>query len=184
MNAPAKRCHQRDVHRGFSYWHDMVRRTEAVTRDKNSSYGNASVCEEWSDFESFSAWFVEQPKQHGWVLDKDLLSSGAKIYSSETCCFIPREINQMLVCNRRDSGGFPGVYRRGSKFVARVKARNRRIHVGTYGTQEEALSNYLSVKTELLSTEAENYRFILDPKAYQALKKYDFKKTLESQHDL
>lgn len=181
MNAAIKRCHQRDVHRGFSYWHDMIRRTSAVDRVKNSSYANTTVCDEWSDFESFSEWFVGQPKLPGWVLDKDLLSSGGKIYSPETCCFIPREINQMLVCNRRDSGGFPGVYRRGSKFVARVRARNKRIHVGTYGAPEEALADYLSVKAELLSAEADAYRHSLDPRAYQALKSYDFKRTLEIQ---
>jgi len=174
-----KRCHQRDVHRGFSYWHDMKRRTSATDRKKNLAYSSASVCEEWSDFEAFSAWFVNQPKMTGWVLDKDLLSGGVKIYSPATCCFIPREVNQMLVCNRSDSGGYPGVYRRGSQFVARVKARNKRIHVGTYATQDQALEAYLAAKSDLLSIHADAYEEVLDPRAYRAMKNYDFRAALE-----
>lgn len=182
MTSAHRRCHQRDVHRGFSYWHDMIRRTTATTRIKNAAYENASVCEEWSDFESFSSWFVLQPRMQGWVLDKDLLSGVEKIYSPATCCFIPREINQMLVCNRSDSGGYPGVYRRGTKFVARVKARNKRIHVGTYETQEQALDAYLSVKSDLLSVHADAYEEVLDPRAYLAMKNFDFRKSLEKSH--
>lgn len=179
LNGTIKRRHQRDVHLGFGYWHDMRRRTSATDRLKNESYADAVICAEWSTFEEFSKWFVIQPRQDGWVLDKDLLSEGQKVYSPDTCCFLPREINQMLVCSRRDSGGFPGVYARGNRFLARVRARNQRIHVGSYSTQKEALSAYLQAKSEILAREAESYRSSLDPRAYAALKSHDFRKQLE-----
>lgn len=178
-NPAAKRIHQRDVNRGFSYWHDMMRRTSGSSRIKSAAYEAVYVCNEWKDFERFADWFVQQPRLEGWVLDKDLLSpSQAKAYSPETCCFLPRELNQMLVSSRKDSNGMPGVCFSKGKYAARVKVRNRRLHIGTFSTAEDALSAYLDAKARFLAIEAEAYKGDLRPDAYEALKAYDFRSAL------
>ena len=70
-----------------------------VTRvDGNPSYRNVELCEEWRDIDVFAEWFKEQDRlgffQKGWHIDKDLLSpKGKKIYSPETCVFLPPELN-------------------------------------------------------------------------------------------
>lgn len=175
----AKRIHQRDVHRGFSYWHDMIRRTSNSYRIKSATYEDVSVCDEWMEFERFSEWFVQQPRLEGWVLDKDLLSPcQAKVYSPGTCCFLPRELNQMLVSRRKDSNGMPGVCFAKGKYAARVKVRNRRIHIGTFSSAEDALGAYLDAKSRFLSIEADSYKHTLHPDAYAALKGYDFRAAL------
>lgn len=179
-NPAAKRIHQRDVDRGFSYWHDMLRRTSSYNRIKSAAYEAIYVCDEWKDFERFADWFVRQPRLEGWVLDKDLLSPCQdKAYSPETCCFLPRALNQMLVSSRKDSNGMPGVYFSKGKYAARVKARNRRFHIGTFSTAEDALGAYLDTKARLLAAEAEAYKNYLHPDAYAALKAYDFRAALE-----
>lgn len=48
-----------------------------------------SVCEEWLTFSNFKRW-MEQQDYEGKALDKDLLVSQNKTYSSETCVFVPR----------------------------------------------------------------------------------------------
>ncbi|MDP9528552.1 hypothetical protein [Pseudomonas protegens] len=179
-NVAAKRIHQRDVSRGFSYWHDMMRRTSGSNRTKSAAYEAVYVCDEWKDFERFAEWFVQQPRLEGWVLDKDLLSPcHAKVYSPGTCCFLPRELNQMLVSSRKDSNGMPGVCFSKGKYAARVKVRNRRLHIGTFSTAEDALCAYFAAKTGFLSIEADAYKGDLHPDAYAALKGYNFRAALD-----
>ena len=40
-------------------------------------------------------------------LDKDILVKGNKVYSPETCCFVPQEINSLLVTSVRSRGDQP-----------------------------------------------------------------------------
>lgn len=60
------------------------------------SYVGVSICHNWYDFEKFKSDIQELPNHDRpyWELDKDLLSpKGIKIYSKDTCCFLPRELN-------------------------------------------------------------------------------------------
>lgn len=56
------------------------------------NYKDVTIHEDWLCFNNFlkfyDRWFRE-----GFVLDKDLLSNGKKIYSEDTCCFIPAVLN-------------------------------------------------------------------------------------------
>jgi len=75
-------------------WVRMIRRCY----DKQScysTYSNCSVCEDWLIFTNFASWYKEHYRE-GWQLDKDILSNGEKIYSPETCCFVPIEINSIF----------------------------------------------------------------------------------------
>ena len=64
------------------------------------SYKNVTVAEEWHDFSNFNKWCLKQGVRayiKDLALDKDLLSGGQKIYSPETCTFLPISINSLLV---------------------------------------------------------------------------------------
>lgn len=59
----------------------------------------SSLCTEWQDFEGHYTWYrdnyygLEQEKT---VIDKDLRGNGKRIYSPETCCFLPKSLNDLI----------------------------------------------------------------------------------------
>lgn len=98
----AKRCYGADYRKGsenkrVSYlrWSAMMHRCYHNNDERDSSYSGCSVCEEWHDYENFRKWFSENYVE-GYCLDKDLIKKGNKIYSPDTCCFLPPRINIMF----------------------------------------------------------------------------------------
>ena len=83
------------------YWKNMMKRCYCNKSLKTSpTYKNCTVCEEWHCFANFEKWFDENyyeiPNERV-CLDKDILVKGNKIYSPETCCFVPKRINILFV---------------------------------------------------------------------------------------
>ena len=62
---------------------------------KNDCYKICHVADEWLDFTTFKNDIREMVgfNRDGWHLDKDILKKGNNVYSKETCCFVPKEIN-------------------------------------------------------------------------------------------
>lgn len=65
------------------------------------------VCEKWQTFAGFLLDVVNLPGytgeallSGGMVLDKDIRSSGAILYSDETCCFVSKETSNKLKPNQ------------------------------------------------------------------------------------
>lgn len=73
----------------FDAWRSMMSR---CYNNVPEIYKDVTVCDEWHNFINFAIWHKENYVQ-GWYLDKDLFRSGDKIYSKDTCCYIPNEIN-------------------------------------------------------------------------------------------
>lgn len=80
----------------YKVWNGMLRRSyDTAFKQKQSTYLECSVADEWLVFSNFHKWMIEQPYEcmH---LDKDILVQGNKVYSKETCCFVPQFINGLL----------------------------------------------------------------------------------------
>lgn len=82
----------------FKRWHGMLTRCYSKGGEGLHYYKDVTVCEEWLDFENFASWMKEQPYAYedGFVLDKDLTVLGSRVYSPETCCFVPTQVNCIL----------------------------------------------------------------------------------------
>lgn len=81
----------------YRKWMAMMKRTNPKNPIKN--YENVRVCEDWFNFQNFAKWFDENYvncETEEFELDKDLFSNNDKIYSPETCCFLPSCINSFL----------------------------------------------------------------------------------------
>lgn len=82
-------------------WSTMFKRCYSENwLKKYPSYEGCFVCDEWFLFSNFKNW-CEKFNYSGLQLDKDLLGDG-KLYSPDTCCFLPQEINKFLT--NRGSG--------------------------------------------------------------------------------
>lgn len=78
-------------------WKEILRRCYSEDYHlRNPSYKDCCVCKDWLVFSKFLEWFRENYVE-GYHLDKDILSKNNKIYSMETCCFIPQALNKLLV---------------------------------------------------------------------------------------
>ncbi len=64
------------------------------------------VCDEWLSFSKFKTW-MEQQHWEGMELDKDVLSEAHPIYSPESCCFLPHNLNCLLKDNPSYSDVYP-----------------------------------------------------------------------------
>lgn len=119
-------------------------------KTKNSTYKECTVGERRHNFQNFAKWFDENynfKTMNKWHLDKDILVKGNKVYSPETCCFVPAEINSLFI--KRDScrGYLPiGVRKSGKVFQARLNKTNISEHLGTFKTPEEAFEAYKTAK--------------------------------------
>lgn len=80
----------------YKKWRQMLHRCYDLTEAyKRPTYDNCFVCEEWLTFSNFKKWF-DKHYVEGWHLDKDVIVKNNKIYSPLTCCFVPREINNLF----------------------------------------------------------------------------------------
>ncbi|WP_321326805.1 hypothetical protein [Thiomicrorhabdus sp.] len=76
----------------YKKWAAMLSR--CYGKEMKNAYIDVTVCKEWRNYQNFAKWFHEESNyQDGWQLDKDILSRGQRIYSPNTCLFVPKGVN-------------------------------------------------------------------------------------------
>lgn len=155
----------------YQTWQSMLERGYSKKyKLKKPTYKDVTVCEEWHNFQNFAQWFEDNYKE-GFELDKDILVKGNKIYSPETCCFVPQVINIIYVKSSTSRSGLPiGVTRSGKKFRGRF-GKNRE-HLGLFNTPEEAFQAYKIAKELYIIKMAITWRHLIGEKVYRAMINY------------
>ena len=162
----------------YDRWFRMLERCYSKkVHERFPTYIGCYTSDEFKDYSKWRVWYDSYPyKYDGWQLDKDLLFKGNKIYSKDTCVFIPREINQVLVKRESSRGEYLiGVSwsNTNKAFIARVaKNKGKQEYLGYFKTELEAFNAYKKAKEEYLKELAEEYKDVLDPRAYEALYNY------------
>ena len=116
------------------------------------SYQECSVCNDWIIFSNFKAW-METQDWKGKQLDKDILIKGNKLYSPETCIFIPNHINCLLLDQKTRRGKYLlGVswYKPYSKYRSQYSNGIKNITLGYFNTEKEAHEAYCKAKAEYI----------------------------------
>lgn len=168
----------------FQIWNAMLKRAYCIKHLKtHASYEGVEVCDEWLNFQNFAAWCYSE-KMHKYVdnkgdsycLDKDILVKGNKIYSSEACCFVPQDVNKLLVSRNKLRGKYPvGVsyVKLNRKFKASTNNYGKTKYIGLFNTPEEAFQAYKAVKEAHIKEVANLWKDRIDERVYQALLDYE-----------
>lgn len=141
--------------RAYNCWKDMLERcyNENYQRRK-PTYVGCTVSEEWLNFSNFNNFYNELHTP-GSQLDKDILFKGNKTYSKETCCFVPSQINGIVVNIDNNGGYYFDPYHK--KFRAALSIKGKHKNLGYYMTEEAAREVYINKKKEYLIETAMEY---------------------------
>lgn len=162
----------------YNTWNNMLGRCyDPKFHAKRPTYIGCTVHSDWHNFQNFAAWFEKQYRAEGWQLDKDLIVGGNKIYSVDTCVFLPPQLNSLLSDCGATRGDLPqGVVRNGRGYQAQLRIDGITHRLGTYVTPEEAFIHYKLAKESNVKRMAEQYRGLIDPRVYDSLMRYEVTK--------
>ncbi len=164
----------------YALWQSMMQRCYSDTYQKRCpTYIDCKCSENFKSYEYFYEWCHKQIGfgVEGFELDKDLLTKGNKVYSENTCVFIPTEINTLLIkCTTSRGKYLIGVYwdKNGKAFKAQVnKGKGKREHLGLFKTEIEAFNAYKRAKEAFVKEQANKWKDKIDVRAYEALMNYE-----------
>ena len=133
----------------YRAWANMLTRVTHEDKQYSYEYGESfgksyfgvKVADEWLTFSNFHKWYSEQ-NYEGKSLDKDLLGNGV-LYSVETCCLIPHQLNTALTTGRKRTKGnsrnlLVGVSKVCNKYYYTINNQNKRYASGSCKTEIEA----------------------------------------------
>ena len=163
----------------YSRWHSMLERCYSdAFKKKYLTYEGCEVSENFKSYEYFYEWCYKQIgfNNEGWHLDKDLLVKGNKVYSEDSCVFLPQEINKILTKRTASRGKhLIGVCWSNTHkaFKAQVdKNKGGRECLGLFNTEIEAFNAYKEAKESFIKEQANKWKSQIDPRAYEALMNY------------
>ncbi len=155
-------------------WKNMLERCYSEKfQDRQPAYIGCSVADEWHDFQVFAEWCANhEHSDMGYCLDKDLLIPNNKIYSPSTCCFVPNELNVLLVNRAAKRGAYPqGVTAetRYGGFYARLKINGKAINLGRFDCPNKAYQAYKVAKEEYVKEKAIEWQDRIACNVFQSL---------------
>jgi hypothetical protein len=171
-------------HKHTREYHDWLHMIQRCYNDKNllarPTYKDCSVCEEWHNFQKFASWHKEnyyEVEGELMSLDKDILIKGNRMYSPETCVFVPKRINNLFETKLdNNTSGTRGIYldKRYNTYSANCGVGNgkRSKHIGSFKTLDEAFLAYKEFKENFIKQVADEYKDRIPQRLYEALYNY------------
>ena len=163
----------------YDLWHNMLQRCyNGAFKKKRPTYEGCEASENFKYYECFYEWCHKQIGfgMDGWQLDKDLLVKGNKVYSEDSCVFLPQEINSLLIKSNTSRGEYLiGIcwHKAKNAFKAQVrKNKGKSEHLGLFKTEIEAFKAYKEAKESFVKEQANKWKDQIDPRAYNALMNY------------
>lgn len=136
----------------YNQWKHILERGYSLKfKARNPSYLLVSVCENWHLFSNFKTWMEKQPWEN-MEMDKDILVANNLEYSENSCCFVPKKVNNLLIDRFRGRGDFLlGVHfnpNMKNKYIASVSHNGKRVYLGSHPTPERAHAEWQKAKSE------------------------------------
>lgn len=178
----SSRTEQGGHRREYEIWKQMIYRCYSSTcKYKRMTYKTTTVCNDWLEYQVFAEWCNsrEDFKYDGYHLDKDLLCKGESLYSPDTCCFLPKEINGFLTIRQSDRGDLPvGVtstaYAPLKPYMVQIcnPERGKR-ESKLFANVDDASNWYTNRKEELARYLANRYKDRISIEAFNALNNFN-----------
>lgn len=167
-------------------WESMLERCyNKSTQEKRPTYKGCTVCVEWLNFQNFAKWYEENYYEipgEIMCLDKDILHKGNKIYSPDTCVFVPNGINTLFTKSNSIRGELPiGVsnytLNDNFKYVARCgmmkNGKKNMKHLGLFNDEKDAFNAYKIFKEKYIKEVADYYKKYIPRHLYEAMYRYN-----------
>lgn len=165
---------ERDV--SYQVWRDMLKRCykEGIhLTSRNKSYKDCTVHPEWHNYRAFAKWYEGHDCYGaGYQIDKDLLVSGNKVYSPDTCTLVPKVINSLITDSSSTKGECPqGVSwnKRDNKYRAKIVIGGKSKHLGNFDCPSKAFEAYKKAKESHVREVALAWAGEIELKAFNAL---------------
>ena len=169
--------------KSYLVWKNMLKRCYSdECQKKYPTYKDCCVCTEWLNYSNFKKWFNDNYYEidgKRMDLDKDILIKGNKIYSPNTCVFVPQNINKLFIKHNKARGKYPiGVSfnKNLNKYEAHCSifynGKKQYKYLGLYNTPEEAFNSYKQFKEAYIKQVADYYKEKIPNKLYEAMYNY------------
>lgn len=149
-------------------WKGINRRSGATAEGSKRWPSYKSTICEFTDFDEFVAWAICQPgvdcrdkAGNRYQLDKDILGGGGKIYSKNTCCFIPARLNTLIISCASARGEWPiGVSwnTRDQKFASKIRSCGKRVYLGYFDKALDAHAAWQDRKADEIQLAVDWYQ--------------------------
>lgn len=166
--------------KSYTKWKSMLQRCyDDKLHVKRPRYKDCAVCEEWHNYQNFAKWFEDNYYEipgETMCLDKDILIKGNKMYSPDTCVFVPNNINILFEKSNSIRGDLPiGVSfnKRDNNFESSLKINGRKKFLGYYPTIEQAFNVYKLKKEDYIKQMADKYKEYLPNNLYESMYNYE-----------
>ena len=169
----------------YKVWHSMLQRCYSEEYHKKyPTYVGCEVDKEWLNFQEYGKWFERnyyEIEGEQMCLDKDILVKHNKIYSPDTCIFVPHNINVLFTKRDNNRGDYPlGVSynKQDKKFQATCSIydfkenKTQLKHLGYYNTPEKAFETYKQFKEKHIKKVADYYKGLIPKKLYDSMYNY------------
>ena len=169
----------------YKTWKDMLGRCyDTKIQEKYPTYKDCEVDKKWHNFQNFAKWYYDnyyEVEGERMELDKDILFKHNKIYSLETCIYVPHTINSLFIkCDKcRGSSVIGTTPRKNGKYEVQCwlinpkTGKSKNEYLGRYDSQEEAFKIYKYYKEKNIKQVADYYKSLIPQKVYDALYDYE-----------
>lgn len=155
----------------YNRWNNILQRCYCPKYQlDNPSYIGCSVDERWHNFQNFAKW-NEENYVDDFAIDKDIIFKGNKIYSPETCFFVPQKINNYFTKSEKVRRDLPiGVFKHNKKY--RVWFSKERKFSKVVDTIEEAFQIYKEYTEMNIKELADEYKDQITEACYEVMYEY------------
>ena len=162
------------INKEYVLWQTMLCRL--ANNKRYPTYSDCGISDNFKSYSYFYDWCQNQVgfNSDGFDMDKDILIKGNKIYSEDTCMFVPHEINRCFI-RTGNKGRYPiGVTfnKMNNKFIAFLSKNHVKTHIGCFDNEANAFYAYKTEKEDYIKSLAIMFVGQIDERIYNVLMNY------------